>query len=494
MEFSGLFFLYVLLPLFLLGYFLFPDVGRKNVYLIAVSFLMYALIQPLYAVVIFVISRANFRWSLMIRKGKKKTVAVPLLVNIVVLFVLRYLDPVLLAAGIGVGENGLLAGLIGRIVQGLNDHGMSLKIPVSLVPVGYAFFSLSSISYILDVYHGKYPPEKSFSQFLLYLVMFPKLFQGPLVRYDQVRLQLKQRGVYLRNILEGATRFATGLGKKVLIADFCGRMLLELSESGADQALFGAWLRPILVLFRIYFDLSAACDMAIGLGKILGFKFPENFKRPFTEMSVTEFFEGWNLTVRGFFCEYVYTPLRQRKEGTGNPYIAGFVAMMLMCLWYGGTFNFLLLGLYLAVIFFAEDKFQDFITDLPYWLRHVLTYLALIFCAVLFENHDSASIAAALKAMIGEGGAVIYGDGTRFLNAIPLLILCGVAVSDVPRKFRRKLRMICGIGQKNPKYEVHPMMNMLYWILSVIYILAVFWLSTLARIGAPAVESIFMRF
>ena len=493
MEFSGLLFLYFILPLVVLGYFLLPDVGRRNIFLIIIGFVLFGLCQPLYVPVLLLLIRLNFKWALKIRKGKKKTLVIPILANLSVLFLLRYLDPVLMLAGIGSETGGVLLGLVGNVITWLNQHGFALQMPNWLAPIGFAFFILSAISYLIDVYQGKHPAEKVFRNFVLYMMLFPKLFMGPLVRYEDIRVQIQERRTNYKMLLDGAMRFATGLGKKVLIADFLGRFMLEMTQSGSTGALFGAWLYPLLMLFRIYFDFSAACDMAVGLGKIFGFKIPENFRRPFMAMSVTDFFEGWNLTVRAFFTDYVFLPLCSHKRAKGNRLVGAFAAIMLMSLWHGGSFNFLLLGIFICGVMFIELQFQDFLTDLPYWLRYVLTYLCLIFVAVLFVNRDSASIAAALKAMIGNGGAVVYKDGTRFLNAIPLVGLCWLGVSDEPRKFRTKWKTLCGMT-KLAKGPVHPVMPKVYAVSCVLYILGILWLCTLCRVAAPMVESVFMRF
>lgn len=490
MEYSGLLFVYCLLPLIVAGYFLIPDVGRRNIYLIAVGLFLYFLAQPLFLPLIVFLCWANYKLALKIKRGKKKTLIFPVVMNLGVLMILKYADPLLSIAGIGTESGGVLLGAVGWIVGKLNGLGMSLAVPVSIAPVGISFLMLTFISYLSDVYFGKTPAERDFQAFLLHCMLFFKLFQGPVLRYEANCAQLKERRQNYHSIFDGVMRFVTGLGKKVLIADLCGRMIQDLESAGSDHALIGIWLSAVLVLFRIYFDFSGCCDMAIGLGKIFGFKLPENFNLPFTAMSVTNFLERWNLTVRSFFVDYVYTPLCGKKK---NSMIAAGVTILLACLWHGGTLNFWILGVLLGIVLLVESQFQDFMTDLPYWLRHILTVLLLLLAAVLFVNPDSASIADALKAMIGEGGLHVAGDGRRVLYSIPVIGLCWFGVSDEPRKLRLRWKIFCGISRKGKKEPVHPVMEKVYAGSCCVYILVILWLCLIVRSVTAVVPSVFLN-
>lgn len=491
MEFSSLFFLYALLPLLLLGYFLIPDVGRKNTLLILFSLFLYAMAQPVYVLLLLILCRFNFSAGMKVKKGRKSTLAVPLAVNIGVLLILKYLDALLLTAGIGMKSGGVLAGLAGKFVDFLNGTGLSLNKPVSLAPLGISFYTLTALSYLIDIYRGKHPAERSFKCFLLHMTFFPKLFQGPLVRYEQIGPLLKERRENYRQVFEGVLRFCTGLGKKVLLADYCGRMIGELVSANSDQALVGSWLAAVLFLFRLYYDFSGCCDMAVGLGRMFGFRFPENFYLPFTAMSVTEFCQRWNLTLGNFFRDYVYEPLCGKRKGKLNRFIALLITMVMIGLWHGGTFNFLILGLVFLVVIILEEQFEGFLTDLPYWLRHVLTILVLLMGAVIFMNPGVKELGSALKAMIGEGGLNVIGDGQRVLNCVPLIAACWIGVTSLPRKARIFWKKFCGVGQKQENRGQH--LKYAYMVSCFVFILLMLWWCTVAGIGTNVQPSIFMN-
>lgn len=493
MEYSSLFFLYRILPLVMLLFVLLPDVGRRNILLIAVGMMLYAMGQPLYLLVMVVLSRITFNRARKIKRGKRSTLIVPLAVNLAALLILKYVDPVLMSLGIGREDGGLLLSFWARAIEGINGFGFSFRLPESLAPLGLSFYVLSVCSYLIDVYRGKYPAEKSFSSFLLYIFFFPKLFQGPIVRYDQMRAQLKERAGSYRSIFEGATRVMTGLGKKVFLADSCGRMIGEMAASGSSLALAGSWLSAVLYLFRVYYDFSAACDIAVGFGRMFGFKIPENFNLPYTAMSVTEFFERWNLTLRSFIKDYIHDPLRGDSESPVRAFVVLLISVLAGALWHGGSFTFLIWGMYILAIIMIEKFCDDFLTSLPYWLRHVLTILALLFGWVIFASPDVESLAVTLKAMIGDGGVGILGDGERIRNSIPLIAACWIGVTSLPRRVRIFVRSRCDMGGKLRPAGQQTYGRSAYLVGCLAYMLVILWWVTVSGIGAPVEPSIFMH-
>ena len=492
MEFSSLLFVTGVLPLFLLIYFLIPDVGRRNMLLIVFSLLLITLRQPVYLPLLFLLSRYTFSSAKKIRKGQKRTVALPVAVNLCALLLLKYLDPILVQLGLFTRQGGLLQGIVKQIVDAMNGLGMTLNIPQKLAPIGFSFFVLSSVSYLLDVYRGKCQAESSFRNLLLYLLLFPKYFQGPLARYAELSSQIRERHENYRAVFDGALRFCTGLGKKVLLADFCGYMIGEFAAAKSDLTLVGSWLTAVLYLFRIYYDFSGCCDMAVGLGRILGFRFPENFNRPYLALSVTEFWERWNLTLRKFFADYVYEPLKQKQDSALNGFLAMLITVLLYGLWHGASFNFLLFALYFGIILLIENHFQSFITDFPYWLRHTLTILCLMFGWVIFAHPDISELAATLKAMAGEGGLNMPGDGQRFWSSIRLIAFCWIGVTSVPVRIRRFWRNLCGVAGKNKSCEHGTVMEMVYLGSCFVFMLLMLYLCVVVRIGLPVQPSIFM--
>ena len=314
-----------------------------------------------------------------------------------------------------------------------------------------------------------------------------------MVRYGQIRLQLKERHDSERNLFEGATRVVTGLGKKVLLADVCGRMIAEMAESGSNLALTGSWLTAVLYMFRIYYDFSAACDLAVGFGRMFGFKLPENFNLPYTAMSVTEFFERWNLTFRSFIKDYIHDPLRGDSESPLHGFVVLLISVLVGSLWHGGSFIFLIWGAYLLIVMMIEKFCDGFLTSLPYWLRHVLTVLALLFGWVIFASPSVESLAVTLKAMIGDGGVGILGDGQRVWNSIPLIAACWFGVTSLPRRIRIFIRNRCDmLGKQSPAGQLTHW-RIAYLALSFVYVLVVLWWVTVFGAGAPVQPSIFMH-
>ncbi len=488
MEFSSLYFLYLLLPLTLLMYFLLPDVGRKNAFLIVVSLVLYGFCRPLCVPLLILLCRMNFSFAKRIRKGSRRTVLLPVFLNLAVLVLLRYIDPIFEMLGKGTP----LLSLTAKLTALVNKSGLTLRAPTTLVPLGLAFFTLTSISYLVDVYRGKYRAERVFSRYLLHMVMFPKLFQGPIVRYEQTAVSLKERRMNERQILEGAVRFATGLGKKVLLADPCGAMIAELTAAGSERALVGSWLIAVLFFFQIYYDFSACCDMAIGLGRIFGFRFPENFDLPYTAISVTDFCERWNLTLGAFFRDYVYTPLCKDPTNQLRGFVALPVTAVLAGLWHGASYTFAIFGLYFAALVLLEKFANDFIVDLPYWLRRTLTILAVLFGWVILRNPSPEALGQAVKAMIGDGGVQVLGDMQRVENCIPLIAACWVGATSLPKQLKTRWRSFCGVGKKN-EAAAQPLLQLLYPVSCAVFILLMLWWCTVARTGYAVQPSIFMN-
>lgn len=483
MDFSCLL-LFICLPVFVALYLLIPDVPRKNQFLILASLLLIGILQPFGLGLYMLLAWITFKMAQKVKRGKKPTVILPLAINLIILFLFRYLD-VLLDQTILPG--GILIPSVNKIIDSINAKGKNLPRAVTLAPVGMSFYILLVVSYLLDIYRGRIKVESRFGSFLLYFFMFPKFFQGPVVRYRDLALSLRERRTDNAQIFFGVLRFCIGLGKKVLLADGCGRVIMELTESGSDQALIGSWLAAVLFLFRMYFDFSGCCDMAIGLGSILGFRFPENFSSPYQALSVTEFCEKWNLSVRRFFMDYVYHPLKSKKGPVGQ-FLAAVIVTLLYGLWHGGTYNYLFFAVYFAALILFEKLFQNYLTDLPYWLRRTLTVIFLLFGWVIFRHTELESLVSTLKAMIGDGGLKITGDGDRFWNALPLIAVCWIGVTSLPETVSRKWRETCGLTR-----ESSPVQRMLYLGSCAVFMALILWFSIKSGIQNSILLPVFME-
>lgn len=399
MEFSSLYFLYLFLPLTLLVYFLVPGLRLKNIILLAASLLFYAMGQPVYVLLLVGLSYANFAMARRIRPGKRNTLFLPVVVNLAVLGLFKYLDFFLGIFGITVADGGVMLAALRGITNGLNSIGFAFRSPTSALPLGLSFYAFQVISYVADVYRGKVKAERSFFNLLLYLSMFPKMMQGPIVRYEQVARQLMDRRTTPRAAFEGAQRFIIGLAKKVLLADYAGKVVASLSTGGGNGTFVGAWLAALMFMFQIYFDFSGYSDMAIGLGRIFGFRYCENFDLPYISTSITEFWRRWHMSLGSFFRDYVYIPLGGNRR---RQFLNILVVWFLTGMWHGASWNFIIWGIYFGLIVFVE-KFTilPYQEKIPRVLLHIYSLLLVIVGWGIFYFDDFGRLSVFFNAFVG---------------------------------------------------------------------------------------------
>lgn len=410
MEFSNLFFIYLFLPISLVVYFLMPSMRAKNIALITISLLFYGMGQPCYLPLLIGAVYLNYWLSWRILSGERKTVVIPVVLNLLLLGVFKYLDFLLGIFGI-VGADG--GGALGWAL-----------------PIGISYFTFQLISYQVDVYRGKTMPAKSFANLLLYVSMFPKMVMGPIVRYEQVEKQLDTRRTNPRMIFDGAIRFVVGLSKKVLIADQTYNIYLQLTKLEFGGA---AWLGALMFTFYIYFEFSGVCDMAIGMGKIFGFRYPENFNLPYTSRSITEFWRRWHMTLGSFFRDYVYIPLGGNRNGKARQVFNMAVVWALTGLWHGASWNYILWGLYFFGLLTAEKQLLPALEKIPYIFRNLITMFFVMIGWVLFANPKLGDMGNTLLMMFGKGK--FWGDQVSviFRNSLPLILLCFIGCTPIPR-------------------------------------------------------------
>ena len=338
MVFSNLFFLYVFFPLLLLFYF----VGKNDKYrrgvLIVFSLLFYAWGEPVCVFVMIGLVMFDYVMGLLIDRSngkamRKTWLAVAVIANLGVLCFYKYL---------------------GFFISNINGL-FRLSIPVISVgmPIGISFFTFQTMSYVIDVYRGDTAVQKSFFKLLLYVSLFPQLIAGPIVRYKDIEMQLENRHVTAAKLNDGLFRFAIGLGKKVIIADACAVAVDSLTGL-TDVTFLARWMAAVFFTLQLYFDFSGYSDMAIGLGKMFGFDFLENFNYPLTSTSATDFWRKWHISLGSFFRDYVYIPLGGNRRFQWRNII---IVWFLTGLWHGASWNFVLWGLYYAVLLVIEKKF-----------------------------------------------------------------------------------------------------------------------------------------
>ncbi len=400
MVFSDLFFLFVFIPAFMLLYMAAALADRnsvgvfgkgqnkaKNFVLVCFSLIFYAWGEPLYVFLMLVIVFFNFRFGLIIGKSRNHRRAAlvgGLIFNILVICTFKYLF---------------------FFAQTLNDCGINVPVPRIALPIGISFYTFQSISYLMDVYRRVSPAQRRFSDLLLYISMFPQLIAGPIVRYQTVAEEIHDRHVTSRDIADGTYRFLIGLGKKVIIANQLSEISGQFLVDGLDSlSTAGAWVGIIAFTLQIYFDFSGYSDMAIGMGRCLGFHFNENFRHPYCCTSITDFWRRWHISLGSFFRDYVYIPMGgNRRHQAFNILVVWFLTGM----WHGASWNFILWGLYFGVIVMLEKYTLLRVYDrIPRFVLHVYSLLLVIigWGIFYFDNFDSMLIF--FNAFIGQSAAL----------------------------------------------------------------------------------------
>ena len=487
MEFTQLSFLYLWLPVSLAAYFSVKNLRTKNTILLCASLIFYAMGQPAYLALLVGLSWLNFSLAKKIRVGVEKTLILPVAINIAVLVLLKYLDFFL-----GIRECGILLSLSQQLVAVLNNFGLNLRQPTGALPMGVSFYTFSMLSYLVDVYRGKVEAEKRFNHLLLYLTMFPKLLQGPIVRYVDVAPQIRQRKTTPEAAFEGAQRFVFGLAKKVLLADYCGKIISELSGVGGSACFIGSWLVGLLFFFQLYFDFSGYSDMAIGLGKIFGFTYCENFDFPYTSNSVSEFWRRWHISLGSFFRDYVYIPMGGSRAGWKKQVINLLTVWALTGLWHGASWNYVIWGLYFFAVLVAEKHFAQQLEKLPIYGRKALTLFLVFIGWVIFANEDLGQLGTALTSMMGFHGFSNPGVGLKLLNSLPLIALCAVCCTSLPRWSMTYWYFICRMDKEEE--DTFTPWKGLYLASHLLVIGLMLWLCTVSLVGNTSAPSIYGGF
>lgn len=427
MVFSSLEFIFVFLASVLAVYYLVPPKAR-NIVLLLFSLVFYGWGEPVYVFLMIATITVDYICGYIIGrdldskpKRAKVTLIVSIVINLALLGVFKYYD----------FFAGTLNSLLGRGV--FPTLGLTL-------PIGISFYTFQALSYVIDVYRRDARVQKNIAAFGTYVTLFPQLIAGPIVRYADVDDQLRERTHSLTLFASGCRTFICGLAKKILLANAAGAMWNSLSAAAEPDAL-GAWLAIVFYTFQIYFDFSGYSDMAIGLGKMFGFSFRENFYYPYVSESITEFWRRWHISLSTWFREYVYIPLGGNRRGVGRTYFNLFCVWLLTGLWHGASWNFVLWGLYYFALLVIEKTFLlRLLERAPKFLRHIYSMAAVIFGWLLFVIEDVSSIGAYLSRMFGGTGIfatqITVYELVRNLVFLAILIL---ASTPAPKKLWYKL-------------------------------------------------------
>ena len=444
MVFSSVEFLFLYLPISLVLYFLVPF-NYRNLTLFLVSTIFYAWEKPIYLLImlfVIIINHAFGHFIDVLRNNKEKCKRVlifGIITNIVVLGFFKYADFLL--------EN------LSRIpfLNFIKPIGISL-------PIGISFYVFQSISYIIDVYRKDARAQRKFANFGAYVSMFPQLIAGPIVRYSDVDAQLNNRAHSVGASASGVRRFIVGLSKKVLLADTAGALWEYIEDIPREETcVLLLWFGIILYTFQIYFDFSGYSDMAIGLGKILGFDFPENFNYPYISKSITEFWRRWHITLSTWFREYVYIPLGGNRRGTKRLVLNLLIVWFLTGLWHGASWNFVLWGVYYFALLVIEKLFLlKKLDKLPSAISHAYAlFFIVIGWLIFYFKPDFGGFQALLSyfgGMFGFSGLpFINGEfGYTFIrNFLFFIILC-FASTPYPKAWFLKIKS--KINSENKKF------------------------------------------
>ena len=420
MVFSSLTFLCLFLPVVVGLHALVKNGAARNAILLAASLLFYAWGEPVWIVAMLFATAVNYVCARIIvaaktRRGRKLALVVGILISLAALLYFKY-------AAFFVNNLCALLGLAYRMAQ-------------PRLPIGISFYTFQIITYTVDVYRGKAPLQKNPLWLLLYVSLFPQLIAGPIVRYVDVAEAIEDRSVTAKGMGEGFFRFSLGLGKKVLLANLCGEVLESLPV-GAELSFFSGWLAAVLFLLQLYFDFSGYSEMAIGLGRMLGFRFLENFDAPFVSQSVSEFWRRWHISLGTFFREYVYIPLGGNRVNRGRWIFNMAVVWGLTGIWHGANWNFLLWGLYFGFFMVLERTvFRTVLEKTPAFLKHILTVFLAVVGFVLFRNESFGEIGFQLRAMFAPWQVPLSDPYAVYaVKNNPLLLLLCVVCSLPLRK------------------------------------------------------------
>lgn len=407
-------------PAVLILYFICTDLRWRNGVLLVASLIFYSWGEPIWVLAMIGSTAINYVAAMLIDRAsspglRKTALVVGAAASLAVLFYFKY------------------AAFLVNSVTSL--FGVSFSIPVLELPIGISFYTFQVLTYTVDVYRDKSPVQRDPFKLMLYVSCFPQLIAGPIVQYSDVAVMLDERESTLEGFTEGMKRFAVGLSKKVLLANVCGLIIEELpSAAGASgMSVLGAWYISVLYSLQLYFDFSGYSDMAIGMGRIFGFTYKENFNYPYISKSASEFWRRWHISLGSFFRDYVYIPLGGNRRGRARTALNLAIVWALTGLWHGASWNFVIWGLYYGVLIILEKLvLADFREKLPGAAQHIAALFLIVVGWTVFYYTDMGCLGKHLGAMFGIGAAGLSDPVTmaviRKYTVLPLI----AAIASLP--------------------------------------------------------------
>ncbi len=424
MVFSSLTFLFIFLPVLMAIYFAVPSkyIKARNIVLLVFNLIFYAYGEPKNCLVMIVSIFMNYLFGVLVDKHRENEkqakfwVFVAVLFNIGILIYFKYLE---------------------FIVENISSlFNAEITVQTILKPIGISFFTFQGLSYVIDVYRGITNCQKSLFNVALYISLFPQLVAGPIVRYETIADEIDNRESNASDMAEGIRRFMVGFAKKLILANAIGQVADAFFNSPISSlSVVGAWIGPIAYAFQIYFDFSAYSDMAIGLGKIFGFHFCENFNYPYISQSITEFWRRWHISLSTWFRDYVYIPLGGNRCSKLRHLFNIFVVWLLTGIWHGAKWKFIFWGIYFGVILILEKTFiLKYLEKAWRPIRHIYALILIVIGWAIFRAHDMEYFFGMLKTMFFVNGNPIINDKTIYnlLEFKYAIIIC--AIASIPLK------------------------------------------------------------
>ena len=455
MLFSSVSFLHYFLPITLILYFVSKD-KYKNIILLLASLFFYFYGEPKYTVLMLISAFSAYIHGILIEKFREKGysklfLVSGLVVSLGILIVFKYMD---------------------FIIKNINYISNSnIKLLRLVLPIGISFYTFQGLSYIVDVYKKDAKVCRSFVDFATYVCLFPQLIAGPIVRYTTIEDELKNRTHSFDKFAYGVNRFVVGLAKKVILANNLG-MIVDIMTKSNEKSVLSYWMVAIFFSLQIYYDFSGYSDMAIGLGRMFGFDFLENFNYPFISKSIKEFWRRWHISLSSFFRDYVYIPLGGNRVSRGRWIFNLLIVWSLTGLWHGDSWNFILWGLYFALLLIIENLFlQNILSKLPALIQHIYAKFFIIISFVIFNNENIKDLWSSLYNMFNFRGLDLYNDfSTYYLKSYTVLLIVSVIgatpiLKNIIQKINKNVT-----GQKVIS-TINPILNIVLLVVVTAYLI-----------------------
>jgi len=459
MVFSSAYFLLLFLPLVLLLYFIVPK-KYKNLIILIASIFFYTYGEKVLVLVMIFSTIVDYKCGHLIEQGKRKLgLRLSIITNLTTLGIFKYF-------------NFAIENLQSSIdIIGI-DINLIENVPYIILPMGISFYVFQTMSYTIDVYRGDVKASKNFLEFAAYVTMFPQLVAGPIIRYIDVQKELINRSITINSFAKGLERFTIGLAKKMLLANTFASVADSIfSESGGEVSTFYAWIGILAYTFQIYYDFSGYSDMAIGLGKMFGFNFLENFNYPYISRSIKEFWRRWHISLSTWFRDYLYIPLGGNRKGKYRNYLNLFIVFFITGLWHGASWNFVIWGLFHGVFIVIEKiGFERVLEKLWRPLQHIYTLLVVVVGWVLFRADNLTSALSYLSRMFTfQKGNQSVNDFVSYFYLNHELTL--VAVFGI--LFATPIYPYIESKFKNPKFQLLRYTSIIMLlVLSIVYVAA----------------------